>query len=139
MNKRQEINAHSKDNAKRGMGRNRRMSDATYKLRRKVIELLYEAKGHVTLPRVEVRIQERPKKSIHSGLAVLNRNIIFIPEHTIAWGEDVLREVVLHEVVHAVTGFRHDKKCPLMSPCHDPKRPLKKDVVYKHFVKYFTK
>ncbi len=33
--------------------------------------------------------------------------------------EDALRNIVYHEVVHAVTGFGHDEKCPLMKSTLD--------------------
>ena len=39
---------------------------------------------------------------------------IWITDDAINMGEDVLRNVVFHEIVHAVTGFEHDEKCPLM-------------------------
>jgi hypothetical protein len=90
------------------------------------------------LPRVTIRVTDDPTKSNHSGIAQLNQAIVWIPERTFKWNDDVLREVVLHEVVHAITGFMHDSKCPLMSATHDPSKPLSKEVVYKCFGKYFT-
>ncbi len=33
--------------------------------------------------------------------------------------QDALRNIVFHEIVHAVTGFKHDEKCPLMKSTMD--------------------
>ena len=91
------------------------MNKNTYALRRKVINLIYEVKNSgVNLPRIEVRIGEPRKKNL-LGVALLKDNKIWITDDAINMGEDALRNVVFHEIVHAVTGFGHDEKCPLMS------------------------
>ena len=90
------------------------MNKNTYALRRKVINLIYEVKNSgVNLPRIEVRIGE-PRKQNLLGCALLKDNKIWITDDAIKMGEDALRNVVFHEIVHAVTGFGHDEKCPLM-------------------------
>ena len=90
------------------------MNKNTYALRRKVINLIYEVKNSgVNLPRIEVRIGE-PRKQNLLGCALLKDNKIWITDDAINMGEDALRNVVFHEIVHAVTGFGHDEKCPLM-------------------------
>ena len=90
------------------------MNDNTYSLRRKVINLIYEVKNSgVNLPRIEVRIGEPRKKNL-LGVALLKDNKIWITKDAIKMGEDALRNVVFHEIVHAVTGFGHDENCPLM-------------------------
>lgn len=127
-------------NKVKGYAPNKKMNDDTYKLRRAVIDFIYEAKRHVELPRIEVRITE-PNKGSHSnvlGLAYLNANVIYIPTNLIKNGrlKNYFREVVAHEIVHAVTGFRHDEKCPLMSPSIGQK-PMSESEMWKHFVKYF--
>ena len=106
------------------------MNKETYALRRKVINLIYEVKNSgVSLPRIEVRIGE-PRKQNLLGCASLKDNKIWITDDAIKMGEDALRNVVFHEIVHAVTGFGHDEKCPLM--CSALGTPLnKKDCLDK--------
>ncbi len=88
------------------------------------------------LPRIEVRIVDRGCVT-WCGYAYLKSNCIFIKEHTCNYKPDALRHVVLHEIVHAVTGFRHDEACPLMKAKHDPRHPQSKESAYKNFKKYF--
>ena len=94
--------------------KNFKMNDAVYKLRRQVINLIYEAKKEIKdLPRIEVRIGEARKKNV-LGVAMLKDCKIWITDDAINMGDEALRNVVFHEIVHAVTGFGHDEKCPLM-------------------------
>ena len=94
--------------------KNFKMNDAVYKLRRQVIELIYEAKKEIKdLPRIEDRIGE-PRNHKVLGVAELKNKKIWITKDAIDLGQDSLRNIVFHEIVHAVTGFGHDEKCPLM-------------------------
>jgi len=94
--------------------KNLKMNDETYSFRRKVINLVYEVKNSgVNLPRIEVKIGEQRKANV-LGVALLKDNKIWITKDAIKMGEDALRNVVFHEIVHAVTGFGHDENCPLM-------------------------
>ena len=94
--------------------KNFKMNDNTYSLRRKVIDLIYEIKNSgVSLPRIDVRIGEARKANL-LGVAMLKDCKIWITDDAINMGDDALRNVVFHEIVHAVTGFGHDEKCPLM-------------------------
>jgi hypothetical protein len=134
------VRKFDKRNEQYGFAKNRKMNDDTYVLRRKVIDLIYEAKKRVSLPRIEVRITENHSGS-HSnvlGLAYLNQNVIYIPNRLVEKGRftNHFREVVLHEIVHAVTGFRHDPKCPLMSPSVAQK-PMTEAKMWETFEKYF--
>lgn len=96
--------------------KNFKMNDQVYKLRRQVINLIYEVKNEITnLPRIEVRIGE-PRSEKTLGVAALKDYKIWITEDAINMGPDALRNIVFHEVVHAVTGFGHDDNCPLMQP-----------------------
>lgn len=136
------VRQYNKVNEKQGYAKNLKMSDEVYKLRRAVIDFIYEAKKVVELPRIDVRITE-PNKGSHSnvlGLAYLNANVIYIPSNLIENGrlKPYFREVVAHEIVHAVTGFAHDNSCPLMSPSIGAK-PMTEAEMWKHFKKYFKK
>ena len=116
--------------------KNFKMNDITYKKRRKVIDLIYEAKKEIKdLPRIEVRIGEARKKNV-LGVAMLKDCKIWITDDAINMGDDALRNVVFHEIVHAVTGFRHDKNCYLMHP-NLPTNP-KPEKSLEAFIKYFN-
>lgn len=96
---------------------NYKMNDEVYQLRRKVIELIYEAKKTIKdLPRVEVRIGESANCKHTLGIAQMKACKIWITEKAIGRGTDYLRHVVYHELAHAVYGAEHDTKCPLMAP-----------------------
>jgi len=99
--------------------KNFKMNDAVYKLRRQVIDLIYEVKKEIrNLPRIEVRIGEARNHNV-LGVAKLSRNQIWITKRAIDMSPDALRNIVFHEIVHAVTGFGHDEKCPLMKSSMD--------------------
>ena len=92
-----------------------KMTPELYTLRRVVIDEIYRIKNTYTkLPRIDVRIVN-PVGGTHCGYAWLSSNIIHINSKWV--GSKQIPEIVAHEIVHAVTGFRHDDKCPLMSPC----------------------
>ena len=96
---------------------NLKMNDQVYKLRRSVIEIIYDAKNNgIELPRIEVRVGTAVQGSEHVlGVARMNKNQIWITEKAINRNTDYLRHVVFHEICHAVYGLDHDEKCPLMS------------------------
>jgi hypothetical protein len=89
-----------------------KMNSDTYAMRRKVMDIIYEVKNKgYNIPRIEVRIVKDGDVNA-CGYAYLSENIVHINERYI---DDVrLREIVLHEIVHAVTGFEHDNSCYLM-------------------------
>lgn len=90
--------------------KNKEMSPEVYALRRKVIDLIYEAKKLVpSLPRIEVRVTENNSKYL--GVGRMCGNIIWISERSVA-----SRSVVFHEILHAVFATEHVKGCPLMDP-----------------------
>ena len=95
------------------------MNNEVYKLRHKVVSMLYEIKREIKdFPRIEVRIGEARNHNV-LGVARLKDKKIWITKKAVDMSEDALRNVVYHEVVHAVTGFEHDNKCPLMKPYMD--------------------
>jgi len=111
--------------------KNLQMNDDVYALRRKVIELIYEAKELDDLPRIEVRITEDDKEILGQGR--MNQNIIWISRRAVT--EFNLRPIVYHEILHAVYGVPHDEKCPLMRKTH---KPLSKEVCQERF-QYWAK
>ena len=88
--------------------KNNKMNDVTYVLRRKVIDILYEARNHgIRLPRINVRIGN-PTKGNENVLGVGGRLNIWITEKAIDRGYNYLLHVTLHELCHAVYNFHHD-------------------------------
>ena len=132
------VRRQSQRNSELGLGTNLKMNDEVFAFRRKVIGVVYELKKLVpSLQRVEIRITDTPRCSKHSGLALTGGSIIWIPQNTLKMSDNAIYEVVAHEVVHALAGFGHDNKCPLMSPTHKVNNPLPKEVVNECFKKYF--
>ena len=116
-------------------GVNKKMNSDVYKLRRKVIDIIYDAKKLVNLPRIDVRIYNNHKENKHVlGVGRMKGNIIWIDEDTLKMPDDEIRSVVLHEILHAVLGIDHIDKCPLMSPTH---QKMSIDKQNKCFVSYF--
>jgi len=105
------------------------MDDGVYALRRKVIDIIYEANrrlqahGHPRLPRQEVRIVDGGKATI-LGYAWMGANIVHIPKRTCEGPRDTathteLLHTTLHELLHSVLAVEHIETCPLMSTYHD--------------------
>jgi hypothetical protein len=114
------------------MVKNKEMNEATYKLRRRVMELIYEIKDLADIPRVEVRITDDHERVL--GLGTMSGTpVIWITERAITASDFDLRTVVYHEVLHAVFHIKHDEKCPLMKATHSP---LSKGEAQKHFMKW---
>jgi len=90
---------------------NKRMNNQVYQLKRDVINIIYDLKRYVNLPRITVRITDNQDDLL--GRARMNDNIIWIPENT--FNSKYLYQVVLHEILHAVYGIEHNEKCELMS------------------------
>jgi hypothetical protein len=119
--------------------KNRKMNDSTYKLRRSVMNHLYEAReivGRENWKRVDVRIADARGDHNFIGMARLNDFIIWI-DAKYADNDPYLRELVYHELVHAMTGFGHDENCRLMSPTINCQKPMTKKQSDKLLKKYF--
>ena len=111
---------------------NREMNPETYKLRRKVIDLVYEAKriSAVELPRIDVRITDCNREGT-LGTARMGDRIVWIP--ATSTDRDDLRHIVFHEILHAVFGQPHVKGCPLMD-AHISKVPTSEiDRLFRHY------
>jgi len=89
---------------------NKRMNNQVYQLKRNVINIIYDLKRYVNLPRITVRVTDNQDNLL--GRARMNDNIIWIPENT--FNSKYLYQVVLHEILHAVYGIEHNEKCELM-------------------------
>ena len=99
--------------------KNHKMNDLVYKKRRQVMNLIYEVKREfLSFPRIEVRIGEARDHNV-LGVAKLSKKQIWITDRALNMSQDALRNIVYHEIVHAVTGFGHDDMCPLMKPSLD--------------------
>ena len=115
--------------------KNFKMNDEVYKLRRQVINLIYEVKKEfLSFSRIEVRIGEARNHNV-LGVAKLSKKQIWITKRAVDMSQDALRNIVYHEIVHAVTGFGHDDKCPLMKPTLDGYL-LNKNQCMKYLKKY---
>lgn len=107
------------------------MNDNTYLLRRKVIDIIYELKKQVELPRIEVRIVSGGEYS-NCGYAYMGCNIVHINEKHM--DKPHFYQVVLHEILHAVLAIEHDEKCDLMSAYV---RDITDEKALELFIKYF--
>ena len=122
--------------------KNFKMNDSVYKLRRQVINLIYEAKkGGVNLPRIEVRVGEQSSAKHKNvlGCAKISGNQMWITKDAIDLGSDILRNIVFHEIAHAVYGTQHDESCPLMCSALSEDAVLNKEDCLKHLLKYQPK
>jgi hypothetical protein len=116
--------------------KNKTMNAEVYALRRRVIALVYAAKGLVpNLPRVEVRITEDGGNTL--GVARMGKNVVWITESAITRDDVGLRALVFHELLHAVYATKHDDACPLMHPSSTTKIPAA--LCDKLFVKHASK
>ena len=112
------------------------MNKETYALRTTVINLIREAKiGGAKLPWIGVRIgnQTSNHKNV-LGCAVIKGDRMWITTDAINLGTDTLRNIVFHEIAHAVYGTEHDEKCPLMQSALNT--ILNKEDCLKHLLKY---
>jgi hypothetical protein len=106
--------------------KNFKMNDEVYKLRRQVINLIYEAKNFgIDLPRIDVRIGTAKKGHEQIlGVGRMSDKKIWITEKAINHSTNYLRHVVFHEIGHAVFGLNHREDCPLM--CSELDKPVTK-------------
>lgn len=98
-----------------GLLQNKTMDSDCYKLRRMVIDELYQFKTIVKLPRIEVRICETSHNGI-LGVARLGTRQIWVPENCLKRSRAILRHVICHELGHAILKLGHDDNCIIMKP-----------------------
>jgi len=116
--------------------KNKKMNPETYALKTQVVNLIREAKrGGARLPWIRVIIGDQT--SNHKdvlGCAVIKGDKMWITEEAINLGTDTLRNIVFHEIAHAVYGTQHDESCPLMQSALNT--ILNKEDCLKHLLKY---
>lgn len=119
-----------------------RMNDQVYALRRKVIDIIYQANdklrgaGLPKMPRQTIRIVDSKECTNVAGYAWMGQDIVHIKQDTCR--RDDLLHVVLHELCHSVLGVRHDEECPLMASCL-PYCAVSEDKLWDTFIDYFRK
>jgi len=124
------------------MGKNLKMNDEVYTMRREVMNYIYDAKNllranGVQMPRIEVRITDNSgERGQAAGMGRMGCNIVWISTMCLRKYSKHVRQVTFHEILHAVLATQHDDNCPLMKPFFDMK-PLSDAEVDKHFLKYF--
>ena len=100
-------------------GKNKKMNDDVYKLRKQIMSYIYEAKKLLgdSFKRIDLRITEKPENGI-LGSAKNNCCIVWIPENTLQkkLSDNQLRWIVFHELGHALFGAKHNKRSHLMHP-----------------------
>ena len=118
--------------------KNFKMTPEVFKMRTKVMKVLYELKhmGY-NLPRIDVRIGHS-KECNTLAFAKLNQNIIWISERAIEQTENKFYHTVLHELIHTIYGCEHDEKCHIMST-YQPKVVYNKNKLLKIFKNYYNK
>lgn len=106
------------------------MNQETYKLRRKVIDIIYKLKQHLNLPRIEVRITEDHPTYLGMGTMDSSRTI-WIVQKACQFNEANLLHLVAHEIGHAVFKLDHDDNCPLMKQGLSMTRPASMETIIK--------
>ena len=125
-----------------GTLKNKVMNKDTYQLRRKVMSFIYEIKNIVPdTPRVDVRITDSHDTDSNAKIvaqARLKDKVIWISDYIINKPENVFRNTVYHEMLHAVYGIGHDNDCPVM--CQGTKNVSKEKCqkVYMSYVGNFN-
>ena len=109
---------------------NKQMNSDVYKIRRKVIDLIYEAKKLVDFPRIDVRITDNHK--FIAGVGRVKDNKIWITENFAA-----NKAVVFHEILHAVFGVPHVANCPLMAPVYSNPSESVCDKLFVQYAKMY--
>lgn len=115
---------------------NLKMNDDVYKLRRRVIDILYDAKELCELPYITVRVTEPHQKIL--GQARIKDNTLWITENALDKSNVELRLTVYHEILHTVFGVPHIEGCPLMGEYQDVVIPKQRaDELFKKYAKEY--
>lgn len=124
------------------------MNPEVYEKRRKVIEVIYEAKNlaksiGVDLPRIQARIVDKDPNEVlrksSLGTASMGGMEIWIPEDCLTgMYTGYLRQVVFHEILHAAFSIGHDETSRLMGS-RVGSAPLTRELTDTLFVKHIKK
>jgi hypothetical protein len=115
--------------------KNLKMNKDVYQLRRRVMDLVYEARELKPLPRITIRITDDNECLL--GLARMGGNIIWIPKIGVNQSKNELRHTVYHEILHTVYGVGHHNGDKLMHPVH--KKGLSKKECEERFLYWANK
>lgn len=110
---------------------NKKMNPEVYAMRRKVIEIIYELKKHLDLPRIEVRITDNPEDTVIGMGTMCEATTIWIVERATEFPYESLRHLVGHEIGHAVFKLDHSDKCPLMKQGLSMVKPASLETIVK--------
>lgn len=104
-----------------------------FQKRKEVMEIIYELKKYVDLPRIEVKIAETIKGHSTAGRGYTDStNAIVISGKLEGM---ILYAVVLHEIVHTAFKYKgHNEKCILM--CSSVSKGHSKEKYLQAFLKY---
>ena len=93
--------------------KNKKMNNEVFKLRQKVMDIIYDLKKDLDLPRITVRITDNNGAIL--GVGTMNEKVaIWITDLAFSYSYKKLYHVVAHEIGHAVYKLEHDEDCPLM-------------------------
>jgi len=112
---------------------NKQMNKDTYSLRKRAMGFIYDMKEYgFILPRIRVRITNDDR---HNVAGWGSDKSIWIAEKAVGMSDDFLRQLVAHELVHAVIDYKgHDERCGLMKSAIET--PMNKKDCFKHLSKY---
>lgn len=124
---------------------NKRMNENVYHERRIVMDLIYEArdlcrKSNVDFPRINVRIMEKDPKCEDNfiGFGSMDNSLyIWILDKCVQLNsENYLRQLVFHELLHAVKNCPHIVGSKLMSGSMYSEHSYPKEELQRDFIKY---
>jgi hypothetical protein len=113
------------------------MDNNVYLLRKKVMNVIYEAKNKgFVLPRVEVRIVSSNTDAC--AYAYLGKNIIHVNKtYTERKYDHLFTQIILHEMVHAIFGINEVVGCKLMHCTKFWENKVDIDLAWGLFEKYY--
>lgn len=107
-------------------------TDGYFEKRKEVMEIIYQLRELVELPRIEVKIAD---STYAAGLGQTGKANYIVIEGNLKGLE--LFHVVLHEVVHTAFKYSgHNEKCLLMSSTYNKNNLATKEQYLETFMKY---
>lgn len=117
-----DINARKRKNRRDTTDKleNLRMNKEVYKLRRRVIDIIYDALDLHSLPRITVRVTKSHDDILGRARLDEGQNILWITQEAIEDPDWDLRRTVYHEILHTVFNVPHIEGDLLMDAGLDP-------------------